>query len=44
MSNGCKSPTSPDSGNRIARETRVSIARWNLKEVSGKHLPRRTET
>ena len=38
MSNGCKSPTSPDSENRIARETRVSIARWNLKEVSGKHL------
>ena len=38
LSNGCKSPTSPDSGNRIARKTRVSIVSWNLKEGCGKHL------
>ncbi len=36
--------TSPSSGNSPARETRVSVATRNLKEVSGKHLTQRTET
>jgi len=44
LSNGCKSLTSPSSGNRLARETRVSVATRNLKEVSGKYLTQRTET
>ena len=42
LSNGCKSLTSPSSGNRPARETRVSVVTRNLKEVSGKHLTQRT--
>ena len=29
---------------RLQPKARVSIARWNLKEASGKHLTRRTET
>ena len=36
--------TSPISGNRPAREPRVSVATRNLKEVSGKHQTQRTET
>ena len=44
LSNGCKSLTSPSSGNRLARETRVSVVTRNLKEVSGKYLTQRTET
>jgi hypothetical protein len=31
-------------GGTISRTARVSTARWNLKEVAGKALARRTET
>ena len=31
-------------GECVSRTAKVSIARWNLKEVAGKALARRTET
>jgi hypothetical protein len=38
---GCKSPAGPARGT-VSRTARVSIARWNPKEVEGKALARRT--
>jgi hypothetical protein len=38
----CKSSTDPARGT-VSRTARVSTARWNLKEVEGKALARRTE-
>lgn len=35
--------SAPVSGKHIANKTRVSVVRWNLKEVCGKPSVRRTE-
>src|SRR5690554_4923691 len=43
MTLGCKSPVGPARGT-TSRTARVSTARWNLKEATGKTLARRTGT